>query len=130
MALETLAPNDADLPPPAARRNPQRPAHGSTAGELVEPSSTLSDGAQRILLAATVAKRQTVTMNSDMYGFHLGTGDGPIIETDDARTIAECRACVEELLHEQLIEDRWHKGQVFAVTAKGYTAADDTRRAM
>ena len=69
-------------------------------------------------------------MNSGMHGFHLGTGDRRIIETDDARRIAECRAWVEELLHEKLIVDRWHKGQVFAVTAKGYTVADDIRRAM
>jgi hypothetical protein len=108
----------------------RRLLHGTTADGRVESSSALSDGAQRILLAATAAKRQTVTMNSDMHGFHLGTGDGPIIETDDARQIAECRAWVEELLHEKLIEDRWHKGQVFAVTAKGYTVADDTQRAM
>jgi hypothetical protein len=108
----------------------RRLLYGAAADGLAESYNPLSQGAQRIFLAATAAKRQTVTTNSDMRGFHLGTGDGPIIETDDDRQIAECRAWVEELLSEQLIEDRCHRGQVFPVTAGGYRVADDIRRAM
>jgi hypothetical protein len=66
-------------------------------------------------------------MSSTMRGFHLGTGDGPIVETDNDREIAQWRSWVEELLREDLIEDRWHKGQVFAVTMKGYELADAIR---
>jgi len=86
----------------------------------------LSDGAQRLLLAAASAKRQTVTMNSTQHGFRLGTGDrgGGLIETTDGRLEAEGRAWVDELLREGLIEDRWHNGQVFAVTDKGFRTAD------
>jgi len=105
----------------------RRLLHGTTPDGRIESPRTLSEGAQRILLAATAAKRQTVTMNSDMHGFHLGTGDEPLIETSDARQIAECRSWVQELLNEKLIEDRWHKGQVFAVTGPGYAVADEIR---
>lgn len=108
----------------------RRLLHGTTPDGRIETSSSLSKDAQRLLLAATAAKRQTVTMSSDMRDFHLGTGDGSIIETDDARQIAQCRDWVEELLREKLIEDRWHSGQVFAVSAKGYTVADEMRRAI
>lgn len=101
------------MPGTQARLNGPRPPH-------------LSDGATRLLRAAASAKRQTVTMNSTMRGFHLGTGDpnGVILETTDGRKEAEGRAWVAELVREGLIEDRWHKGEVFAVTDKGFRAAD------
>jgi nucleoside phosphorylase len=101
-------------------------AQGQGAGS--QPPA-LSDGARRLLQAAASAKRQTVTMNSDMHGFHLGTGDagGVVIETTDGREEAEGRAWVAELVREGLIEDRWYKGQVFAVTDKGFRIADAMR---
>lgn len=91
------------------------------------PPDALSDGARRVLLAAVTAKRQTVTLNSNMYGLHLGTGDGPIIDTDDGRQKAECRAWLDELLRRGLIADAGGKGQVFEVTEKGYRTADALR---
>ena len=105
----------------------RRLLHGTTADGRVQSSVQISEGAERILLAATAARRQTVTMNSTMHGFHLGTGDGPIIDTKNNREIAQWTSWVEELLSEELIEDRWHKGQVFPVTMKGYELADAIR---
>ncbi len=95
----------------------------SLANRGTSPAS-LSPGACELLIAAANAKRQTVTMNSDHHGFQLGTGDASIIETADGREEAKGRAWVDELLRGGLIEDRWHRGQVFAITEKGFRTAE------
>lgn len=100
---------------------------GVDAATSSSPVSTLSASARRLLAAAASAKRKTVTTNkNNRTGFHLGTGDkdGTLLETLDDREEAEGRAWVAEFVRDGSIEDRWGAGQVFAVTDKGFHAAD------
>ncbi len=66
-----------------------------------------------------------MTMNSTAHGFELGTGDAPLISTRDPREEAKARSVVRELLERGLIEDRFHKGQVFPVTELGHNLAGE-----
>jgi predicted transcriptional regulator len=68
-------------------------------------------------------------MSKTMHGFNLGAGGKALANNVmDNRKEAEYRAVVEELEACGLIADKGHKREVFGVTQKGYTVADELRK--
>lgn len=104
----------------------------STTTTMVPPAvsvSPLPELAARILIAAVAGKQQKVYMSSTMHGLNVSAGDTAFLEnSNDDRKNAAHLAAVRELANRGLIEDPWDKGQVYAVTDEGYTAADELEK--
>jgi hypothetical protein len=91
--------------------------------------SLLSDEAARILVAATGGKEHKVYVNDSAHGQNVSAGDTSFLENShDDRKNATYLAAVGELVNRGFIEDKWGKGQVYAVTKPGYTASDEAKK--
>lgn len=66
----------------------------------------------------------TIMMLRHMTGTVLQTNGRQFITDNSARTVAKWKAALDELRTTGCIEDRGHKGEVFAVTNRGYDIAD------
>lgn len=87
----------------------------------------LSTEAKRLLTLATADTRGRVMMSMTMHGFSLSTNGTEIVEHVNGRDEAVWRGAVDELIRRGFLEDRGHKGEVFAVTRAGFDYADELR---
>lgn len=58
-------------------------------------------------------------------GTDLQTNGKNLITDRDRRSVATWEAALQELVDEELLIERGHKGQVFEVTKKGYEVAEN-----
>ncbi len=93
--------------------------------EQSEPKYELSSEARQLLIDGAIDKHGTVIMLRTSSGLTVQTNGKQMCERRDARSEARWQAAVRALLQLGLIEGRGHKGDVFAVTAKGYRVADE-----
>jgi hypothetical protein len=63
-----------------------------------------------------------------MGGRIIQTNDRGFVEPGDPKSEARWRGAVAELRRLNLIEDRGHKGEAFALTDDGYQAAERARQ--
>jgi len=85
--------------------------------------TTLSDEAKRLLVAAADSDG-TVMRVLVMEGTIIQAGGQQMAEMGDRRDEARWEAALQELVERGLLEPRGHKGEVFAVTNRGYEQAD------
>ncbi len=88
----------------------------------------LSDEAVRLLLAASEGDDGDILCITDSGGLTVQANRQILFDGGRARDEAKWRAAVQELEETGLIDDRGHKGEVFAVTHRGYEIADLARQ--
>ena len=96
----------------------------STAPVETRVSLALSDNAKALLLEAVKDQHGTILMIGTTSGFHVQTNKREFVEEGNARSEAEWKAAIDELLGHDFIEGEGRRGEVFQVTDKGYKAAD------
>ena len=102
------------------------PFSASTAIEVVMPQASrnsLSAVAVELLVKAARGNGWLVVAFR-FRGFCVKAGGQPIIDSSEARVAAEYRDVIDQLQSARLIEPRGVKGDVYAVTHRGYLLAD------
>jgi hypothetical protein len=85
----------------------------------------LSDDAWALLREAAKDKHGTILRTRTMSGLSVGTNGREFVEDrQNPKVEARWESVVRELVDEGLIQDRGYKNEVFAVTHKGYAAAE------
>ena len=84
----------------------------------------LSNDARELLIEASKDSNGKVYYSRTMHGQTIQTNGREFIEQGNPRSTARWEQAVNDLAAQGLIEDRWHQGEVFAVTGKGYKVAD------
>jgi hypothetical protein len=90
--------------------------------ETYAPSSITPDAAE-LLKEASVAKNGMIMMYGTFGGAFLQTNGRNFITDGSPQTRARWKAALDELIDEGAVEERGHKGEVFAVTHHGYELA-------
>lgn len=83
--------------------------------------------ARALLIEASKDANGKVTCNSTMRGHSIQTNGREFLEQQDPRSVAKWTQALNDLAACGLLEDRWHHGEVFVVTSKGYETADASR---
>jgi len=84
----------------------------------------LSNKAQELLLNAAKDQHGLILMTLDTGGFHVQTNGRQFAEPKNARSEAQWKAAVEELLGHGFVALMGMSGASYQLTAKGYEAAD------
>jgi hypothetical protein len=84
----------------------------------------LSDKARDLLLNATRDASGLILMFITTSGLSVQTNNRQFAENRNARSEAEWKAAVEDLLEHGFVESVGERGESFQVTAKGYSAVD------
>jgi hypothetical protein len=85
----------------------------------------LSEDAKQLLREACKSKQGKFYWNhNNATGYSLSTNEREFIDGRNPRETAKGKAMLDELVGSNLIEDRWHKGEIFAVTDKGFQIGD------
>jgi hypothetical protein len=85
----------------------------------------LSDGAWALLREAAQDKHGTILRTRTFSGLSVSTNGREFVEDRlNPKVEARWESVVRELVDGALIQDRGYKGEVFAVTDKGYAAAE------
>ena len=85
----------------------------------------LADDAWALLREAAKDPHGTILRTRTFSGLSVGTNGREFVEErQNPRVEARWESVVRELVDEALIQDRGYKGEVFAVTDKGYAAAE------
>jgi hypothetical protein len=84
----------------------------------------LSEAASRLLIEATQDKGGALLKVRSSSGLTIQTNDRNMVDDQHPRTQARWEGALNELENVGLVEDRAHKGAIFAVTDEGYRVAD------
>jgi hypothetical protein len=84
----------------------------------------LSEASRELLMEASKDEGGTIISFATMSGYLIQTNGREFVTTGENREIARWKGAIDQLRTNGLIEDRGHKGQVFAVTNRGYEIAD------
>jgi len=109
----------------AARETPS-----GTAINIVEsgvPVASLSKEASLLLKEAAADSHGVVMLLRHLGGTDLQTNGKNLIADRSRRTVAMWEAALQELVEDELLVARGHKGEVFEVTKKGYEVAENLR---
>ena len=93
----------------------------------VEPSieEQLTEKARQLLVEASLDPQGRVTDSHNFTGKFLGTNGKNMIAGDQTpRVVAAWKAALKELVQSHLLDPVGNKGELFAVTNKGYEVAD------
>ena len=85
----------------------------------------LTKEAELILFETSKDRHATVLMASTMQGLIVQVNDKQLCERGDARSEAQWKSAVRELVRFGLLEAKGHKGEVFGLTAEGFRLADE-----
>ena len=98
-------------------------------GEIAasEPVPSLSEAARELLLAAAQDRNGMIMSLPSMGGRIIQTNGRGFVESRNPRSEARWKGAIDELHRFNLIEDRGHKREAFAITADGYRVADHLR---
>ena len=88
----------------------------------------LSPEGRELLRAAAVDANGTVIQVSTFGGLSVETGGRNFVESGNARSEAQWRQVVEDLIERGLLEQRDRNGEVFSVTDEGYRVSDTLGR--
>lgn len=92
--------------------------------EFPKRDPTLSKEAQQLLVEASEDSNGVILYLRYLNGTQLQTNAKNLIPSDDRRTVAKWESALQELVDEQLVIGRGHKGEVFEITTQGYSLAD------
>jgi len=84
----------------------------------------LSNEAKLLLIEASEDSNGMVIKVATAGGTHVQAHGKQFVEMGNPRSEAKWIAAVKQLISHNLIEDRGYKGEVFAITNKGYEIAD------
>ena len=87
----------------------------------------VSDEAKAMLLEAKNDKNGHILKIRTMSGTSIKANGQNLIPDDNSRTVAKWEHALDELVNNDFVEEHGHKGEVFAVTHKGYEYADSLR---
>ncbi len=88
----------------------------------------ISDEAKTILLEAVNDKNGHIFKLRHTGGTSIATNGHDLIPDNNSRTIAKWEYALSELVSNDFVEERGYKGEVFAVTHKGYEYADTLKK--
>ncbi len=95
--------------------------------EVVESNTilpSLSNEARVLLKEASLDPSGHVLYIRHLGGSSISTNGKNLIESNGRRELAKWEAAINELLSEELLVERGHKGEVFEVSNLGYQVAD------
>ncbi len=84
----------------------------------------LSDTAKLMLIEASQDQDGKLFNSRSMHGVTIQTGGRNLLEQQNPRDVARFESALRELKKHGLLQDRGHRGEVFAVTDEGYRVAD------
>jgi hypothetical protein len=87
----------------------------------------LTTDAQDLLLAAANDRNGIVMRLRFLQGTSITANGRDFNEVGDARSTARWESALDELVHDDCLRDKGHKGEVFGVTNHGYEVADVIR---
>jgi len=85
---------------------------------------TLSKEAQELLIEAAKSEDGTILKLQINQGLIIQANNTNLVKENDARSEAIWTDALNQLIENGFIEDRGYKGEVFAITRKGYDYAD------
>jgi len=97
----------------------------ATIHEPMQPG--LTEEGKQLLLEASEDKSGKIFCSRYGDGTHIKTNEKEFGQPGNPRVEAKWKSALNELFEHGLIEDRGHKGEVFAVTDRGYDLADRLR---
>lgn len=97
---------------------------GEAALSTVPALPELSEEAKRILIEASADKHGTILYLRHLGGTDLQVSGKNLIEDQSRRAVAKWEAGLEQLLEEELIVARGHKGEIYEITEHGYQVAE------
>lgn len=92
--------------------------------ESKTPLPTLSSEARLLLKEASLDSHGNIMHMRYIGGTNIQTNSKNFITSQERREVAKWEAALDELMANDLILDRGHKGEVFEVTNLGYQIAD------
>lgn len=84
----------------------------------------LSNEAKIILKEASLDSHGTVMHIRYIGGTDLGSNNKNFIQNDDRREVAKWESALQELVDQDLLIERGHKGEIYEITNLGYQIAD------
>lgn len=84
----------------------------------------LSQPAKAMLIEASQDENGLILRVRTMHGLTIETGGRNLLDDQDARSAVRWEAALKQLCDLGLVQDRGHKGEVFAVTDEGYRVSD------
>jgi hypothetical protein len=88
-------------------------------------AEVLSDEAKQLLIEASKSPDGTILRITTKEDLSIQTNNKNFVHEDDPRSEATWQNALKQLVENGFIEDRGYKGEVFAVTQKGYEYADN-----
>lgn len=110
-----------------ASESPTGPLAGGLTGSIPPMPSAglgLTDEAKELLREAAQDRSGHILTISVMGGRWIQTNGKKLGLSDDPRTQAKWKHGLDQLIDAGFVESRGHKGEVFAVTARGYELAE------
>lgn len=92
-----------------------------------DPGAHLSEEAKQLLLEATTDKSGVILKLATFGGRFIQTNGKKFGDVSDRRSMARWEYALDQLVSEDLVVDRSHKGEVFEVTEQGYQFAERIR---
>lgn len=89
---------------------------------------TLTGEAKTLLMEAVNDRNGQIMKIRTMSGTSIQTKEHNLIPNQNPRTIAKWEYALDELFNNDFVEERGHKGEVFAVTHKGYEYVDTLKK--
>jgi len=101
--------------------------HNVPPNEVIEsktPLPQLTQEARILLKEASLDSNGMIMYIKVIGGTHVQANGKNLISSNERREIARWEGALKELVHQGLIEDNSHKGEVFQITNLGYQIAD------
>ena len=92
--------------------------------ESNEKEINLSPEAKILLIEGSIDPHGQIMKLSYMGGFTIQANNRNLNDDNSSRTIAKLEAAFDELTSNDLIKEKGYKGEIFALTTKGYELAD------
>ena len=96
----------------------------STTLDTLSSIEELSDAAKILLKEASKDRQGTIMFYRTLQGLGVETNGKNFVESNDPREEARWENAVQELIENELIQDRGWKGEVYGLTLDGFKVAD------
>jgi hypothetical protein len=96
----------------------------STTADTLSSIEELSVAAKVLLKEASKDRQGTIMFYRTLQGLGVETNGKNFVESNDPREEAKRENAVQELIENELIQDRGWKGEVYGLTLKGFKVAD------
>lgn len=113
---------------PTIRWELKRDAFITTILQSNMSSQIISADALKLLQAACKADDGTIIRTTTLSGTNIQANSQNFITSQERREVAKWEGCLDELLYNDFVQTRGHKGEIFVVTQKGYDWIEEVKK--